>query len=175
VQKLIDEGFKRESYTVVLAAVSLESRFDSYYGLTKDFRKHEMGFSLDSSVPHKHDGKEVPPFNYAEGDAPFCFMVSTVSFTLLLKWIVEVLKLSLDIIRMDIEGEEIPILLGYDFDIKPAEVNVEFHGKHRVGSPERRAIEAKFEAEGYIECKGRDKWDTRFIHTLSGRYLRGPE
>lgn len=116
--KLVERLKDKPDTHFILASVSGIQGFGTFRGFKSDFNKTTISMSLDSSVQYKH--KFTTDEKY-RGDLPFT--VPTITLDNILEHIGYV-----DKIRIDTEGEEIPILQNYSFKNKPKDLSVEFHG-----------------------------------------------
>lgn len=150
--KLVKRNTHIQNVRFVLAAVSDQQTFQIYHGFKDDFMRLNDAFSLEKSLKYKFMHQVTPEYR---GEFPF--IIPTIPFAALLKWANTIY--TVDWIRMDIEGEEIPILLNYDFRIKPRRFDIEFHG-----APEVRDVRRKFCEIGYKDCGVTHRGDIKFLN-----------
>lgn len=150
--KLVESYKDFPNAQFIAAAVSTKSGLEEFSCFADDFTKHSGASCLERSVKYKHR-----PTIANRGNSTF--WVYTVPFNTLIDHVRP------NICRIDVEGEEIPILRSFDanFNHAPQEIHVEFHDDVKS----IQAVEAHLKVFGYQTDKLHfaDTGDTIFRRT----------
>jgi len=123
------------TYTCIHSAISTDSRMETYFEYSSGFGSWSPGSGLASSMKYKKHEYEHPTLE---------FIVQTTSFKDLLTWCNNK-GFDIEIIRMNIGGEEVRILTEFDFSIRPKQFYITFYPDLKNG----HKIKEQFENHGY--------------------------
>ena len=128
----------------VNAAISAAAKVQTF-SRYREMGEHTIQMSLDTSVPYNQ--RDTLPLR---SEDHLNFYVYTLPFKDLLEWVKP------DVVTINIEGEEIPILMDYDFSIKPDTFCIEIH---TYDTAIINAFLEKMKDNGY-----RCRWKKHFVY-----------
>ncbi len=133
--------------TFINAAVSANTSHFTTMGM-------EIGI-LKGLFVNRYNLSEARPFHRSVVDNTIEFGVFTVALETLFSAIGHE---HIDILRLDVEGAEVPILKGYPFHIKPRLLSVEYHSKSGEAF-----VKQALETQGY-QIETEDAEELRALH-----------
>lgn len=151
--QLVENLGHHKNALFLLAAVSDRARLGRFSRFSENMRKTSQAFSLESSTRYK----KMPKFITPEERGDTTFYIPTVTLYDLFREFPQV-----DRIRLDVEGEEVPIFMEYDFRVKPQMIDIEFH----KDEPAKQEILYRMIEHGYSiiesETGGLDEMEITF-------------
>lgn len=134
--QLVENLGHHKNAQFMLAAVSDSARIARFSRFSENIRKTSQSLSLESSMRYKKMPTVITP--QERGDATF--YIPTLTLYDLFEEFSQI-----DRIRLDVEGEEVPIFMEYDFRVKPQTIDIEFH----KDEPAMHKIVSRMKEYGY--------------------------